>query len=175
MRNLIALCGQAGSGKSTCAAKMSNYYGYTPVKFAGPLKDMLRSLGLSEKQIEGELKEVSCELLGGHTPRYAMQTLGTEWGRQLISTSLWVSAWKKRVEQIIRLGGKVVVDDCRFDNELLAVRALGGIAIRIERPGLKSIGAHVSESAISDLDMPVVKNDGDVFTLLERVIDAAGE
>lgn len=174
MNNLIALCGQAGSGKSTCATELATYYGYTLVKFAGPLKDMLRTLGLTERQIEGDQKELPCSFLGGHTPRYAMQTLGTEWGRDLIYRNLWVNAWTKRVEQIMRLGGRVVVDDCRFDNELLAVRTLGGIAVRIDRPGAQSIGKHISEFSISDLDMPVVKNDGDVFTLLERVIDAAG-
>ena len=42
---------------------------------------MLYQLGLGEAHIEGALKEVPCELLGGKTPRYAMQTLGTEWGR----------------------------------------------------------------------------------------------
>jgi hypothetical protein len=78
---LIALTGYAGSGKSTLADILACEHGFTVVKFAGPLKAMLRALGLDEREIEGDLKEQPCQLLAGHTPRRAMQTLGTEWGR----------------------------------------------------------------------------------------------
>lgn len=173
--NLIALCGPAQSGKSTCADELATYYGYTVVKFAGPLKDMLRSLGLNEQQIEGNQKEKQSDLLCGHSPRYAMQTLGTEWGRNLIGRDLWVNAWTARTSQIIRLGGRVVVDDCRFDNELKAVRELGGKAVKLWRPGVEAVNGHVSESSLDDADIPVVPNIGDQFMLVESVINAVSE
>lgn len=173
--NLIALCGPAQSGKSTCADELATYYGYTLVKFAGPLKDMLRSLGLTEAQIEGNQKEIPCTFLNGKSPRQAMQTLGTEWGRDLIGRDLWVNAWTARCNQIIRLGGRVVVDDCRFDNELQAIRALGGKAVKLWRPGIEAVNGHISENALNDHDLPVVPNIGDTFMLVESVINAVSE
>jgi len=42
----------------------------------------------------------------------------------------------------------VVLDDCRFDNEAAMIHGLGGVVIRIERPGCTRMG-HLSENAIS--------------------------
>lgn len=149
---LIALVGLAGSGKSTAAQHLTTNHGYRVEKLAGPLKGMLRALGLTESHIEGELKEVPCDLLGGRTPRYAMQTLGTEWGRDLIHPSLWVNAWMDRARN-----GLVVTDDCRFENEAEAVRRLGGIIVRVVRPSHGNGAGHASESGqariVADLDI----------------------
>ena len=38
------MTGRAGAGKSTVAAAMAQRFGYKRTRFAGPLKNMLRSL-----------------------------------------------------------------------------------------------------------------------------------
>jgi energy-coupling factor transporter ATP-binding protein EcfA2 len=162
--NLIALCGLAGSGKSTLANILIEEHDFHRVKFAGPLKSMLITLGLTHEHVEGKLKEVPCDLLGGKTPRYAMQTLGTEWGRDLITPSLWTKAWKQKVQDYLDRGFKVVVDDCRFPNELRAVNELGGISIMIERPGIASVESHISEQHALETDVVLV-NDGTIGQL----------
>ena len=86
---LIAFCGYMGSGKSFAADYLIEKYGYTRVKFAGPLKDMLHTMGLTEEEIEGGDKDKPSDLLCGRTPRWAMQSLGTEWGRECIGENLW--------------------------------------------------------------------------------------
>lgn len=131
---LIALSGLAGAGKSTAAKHLREVHGFTLVKFAGPLKRMLRSIGLSEKEIEGKEKEVPSWLLCGKTPRHAMQTLGTEWGRNLIGQNFWSNLWEFTTCEILAEGGKVVVDDCRFPNEAEIVRKLGGKIVIIQGP-----------------------------------------
>src|SRR3974390_129308 len=131
MRRIIGLTGKLKSGKSE-AAKILCARGFTRVRFAGTLKAMMYCLGLNEDQIEGNLKETPCDLLCGKTPRYAMQTIGTEWGRDTIGRSLWVNAWKHAVSKQ-RDFIPVVADDVRFDNEVEAVRSLGGIVVRIQR------------------------------------------
>lgn len=144
-RTVIAFTGLAGSGKSTVAEHLTRHHGFTRVRFAGPLKEMMRALGLTEAEIEGDRKEVPCELLGGRTPRYAMQTIGTEWGRNIIARDLWIRAWRAAVDKL-PAGASVVVDDCRFPNEADAVRALGGVLVRIVRPGAGAGAAgHISE------------------------------
>jgi len=120
--------------------------GFTRTRFAGPLKDMIRSLGLTDREIDGDLKEEPCALLGGVTPRRAMQTLGTEWGRDLIHPEIWTVIWQERVRRLLAEGKWVVVDDCRFPNEAVAIKALGGFVIRIRTSVSDSpVSGHISE------------------------------
>lgn len=169
---VIALTGLAGSGKSTASKYLVEKHGYQLVKFAGPLKDMLRAIGLSEAQIEGGLKEEPCEWLQGATPRHAMQTLGTQWGRACIGPSFWIELWVRRVNQIVAEGGRVVVDDCRFPNEADEVRKLGGVVWRlVGRGGIA--GSHESESGCGRPDMDI-HNTG-VISDLHRQLDVGLE
>ncbi len=166
---VIALTGLAGSGKSTASKYLVEKHGYQLVKFAGPLKDMLRAIGLSEEQIEGSLKEEPCEWLQGATPRHAMQTLGTQWGRDCIGPSFWIELWVRRVNQIIAAGGHVVVDDCRFPNEANEARKLGGVVWRlVGRGGIA--GSHESEAGCGRPDMEI-HNTGDIGSLHYQIDD----
>lgn len=143
-RTIIAFTGLAGSGKSTVAQYLVERHGFQRVRFAGPLKGMMAALGCTQEQIDGSEKETPCSLLGGKTPRHAMQTLGTEWGRDLITSDLWIRAWQAAVAKV-PAGVPIVVDDCRFPNEGEAVRAAGGVIVRIERPGAGTTSVHSSE------------------------------
>lgn len=162
--NVIALSGLAGSGKSTVADHFISKYGFSRVKFAGPLKDMCRAVGMTDQHIEGTLKEVPCTFLQGKTPRYFQQMLGTEFGRELIGQGFWTCLWAKTANDILNAGGKVIVDDCRFENEAETVRLLGGTVIKIEgRGGIA--GAHASEAGV-DADI-VMHNTGSIRDLLD--------
>jgi hypothetical protein len=143
---IIGLTGYAGSGKTTAAKHLAEAHGFLQVKFAGPLKAMVRCLGLGDAEIEGNLKESPSAILGGRTPRHAMQTLGSEWGRDLIHPNLWVNAAMAVVDDVLDHGGRVVIDDLRFQNEAEAIKSRGGIIIRIERPGVGPVNGHESES-----------------------------
>ena len=148
---VVGLCGTAGSGKSTAAQFLVDKYGYTRVRFAGPLKAMARAVGLNDRQIEGDLKEVPSDLLCGRTPRYFMQRLGTELGRDLIGEEFWVNLWAKAANDILANGGRVVADDCRFENEVTTLRSLGGkVGLLRGRGGLAQ--AHSSEAYTPDPD-----------------------
>ena len=166
---LVVLTGSAGSGKSTVASALAAMYGARVVKFASPLKAMLRAIGLADAHIEGELKEKPCDLLGGQTPRHAMQTLGTEWGRGLISNDIWVEAWTREVLGVLAEGSCVIVDDCRFENELDAALSMGGYVLRLERDGAGA-GNHASESGLACIDMPVIDNNRPLAVVIEDVL-----
>ena len=167
---VVALIGFAHCGKSTVAGMLADM-GYTRLKFAAPLKDMLRSIGLTDYEIEGAGKERPCALLAGRTPRHAMVTLGTEWGRDLISPEFWTGIAAKRARDVLAAGGRVVFDDCRFENEGAVVRALGGEVWRVVRPGHEPAGAlHPSEAVQLGMyaDRMIV-NVGPMETLREAV------
>jgi hypothetical protein len=144
---LIGVSGLAGSGKSEVSAVLTSEFGFGRVKFADPLKNMIRTLlrGAGhidedvERMVEGDLKEVEIPELGV-SPRLLMVTLGTEWGRDAVRPDLWIRLWKAAAE----MHERVVVDDVRFPNEVDAIRELGGVIWRVERPGLVA-ASHVSE------------------------------
>ena len=153
---LIAFCGYMGSGKTYAADYLVERYGYTRVKFAGPLKNMLRTMGLTDEHIEGDLKDKPCDLLEGRTPRWAMQSLGTEWGRDLISPNLWGNLWEKEVQELMSAGKPVVVDDCRFDNEVARVKRLKGLVCLLTSPTSEQDAHHPSEALPSEPDITMV-------------------
>lgn len=162
---LIAFTGPAGCGKST-AAQVLMGKGWQRVKFASILKDMCRAMGMTEEMIEGYDKEKPQAVFGGQTPRFIMQTLGTEWGRKTISPDLWVSITKAEIQRQLDVGHNVVVDDCRFDNEADCIRFLGGVVVSIDGRGGIS-GAHESESGVtSDY---VIDNNGTLEDLEDEV------
>jgi hypothetical protein len=142
-RILIGFTGRIGAGKSTAARALYNR-GFTRVRFAGPLKAMMACLGLSEEEVDGSLKEEPRDLLCGKTPRYAMQTIGTEWGRQMIGDDIWIRAFKRTVESY-GLHIPLVCDDVRFQNEANAIRELGGVVVRVTRGDRVADGIHASE------------------------------
>ena len=53
---------------------------------------------------------------------------------------------------VVKANNDIVTDDLRFPNEEAAVRALGGLVVKIYRPGFHG-SAHISESGI-DLIRP---------------------
>jgi len=167
---VVALYGLAKSGKSTIADYLVKEYGYQRLKFADPLKDMLRAIGLTYAEIEGDRKEDSCNLLAGKSPRFAMQTLGTEWGRNLISPTIWVDIWELRATNSLSKGVPVIADDCRFPNELEVVNRLGGKSIHVIRPGIAPVNNHISEQVKLTTDA-VVTNETSVGDLISSTIN----
>lgn len=170
-RTIIGFTGKMGCGKSTAAIELVNN-GFCLRKFAGTLKAMMFTLGLTLEHIEGNLKELPCELLGGKTPRHAMQTIGTDWGRDMISPTLWIDVWKHHVNNL-PFNRHVVVDDVRFDNEADAIRDMGGTVIRIGRPGLTIASSHASEHMDFGVDATIY-NDGSIEDFLSEIRGLAG-
>jgi hypothetical protein len=167
-RLIIGVVGPAGSGKSAVAKHLVTKYGFFRMRFAENLKAMLKvGLGLSDEQIDGDLKMVPLPEFGGCTPRHIMQTLGTDWGRRLIHSDVWVSAWRKKLPGT----GLVVVDDVRFPNEAAAIKSEGGFLWRIDRPGIEAMAHdHPSERFQAQIatDITLV-NETNLFDLMLKV------
>lgn len=163
---LIAFTGLATSGKTSAVSALHAHR----IAFADPLKEMVRILTASSD------KESRPPELCGKSVREALQSLGTDWGRNMIGENIWIEAARKRIsaalaKQVASSGEVIVIDDCRFDNEAELIKSLGGIIIRIERPGLVKM-SHASEAGISDqLVDHTIRNDGDLPHFLDKVRD----
>lgn len=149
--NLIGLTSATpGCGKSTSALWLMSH-GYQVLPMAGTLKAMaavlLQDLGapISNPHSDGidwiqEHKDTWLSELQpamgypDSTVRWVLQSLGTDWGRNLINPSLWIEVWRAKARRLLDQGQKLVCDDVRFRNEAQLIRSLGGVIWRIERP-----------------------------------------
>lgn len=148
--SVIGFCGPLQSGKTSAShIVISHHPGYSAVSFAQPMRNMLHALGVSYEDMQLR-KGVALPALCGNTPRYALQTLGTQWGRDLIGEDIWVNAARHLICQHLDNGHRVVLDDVRFDNEAQMIRELGGGVVRIARPGYEYDPRHASEAGVSE-------------------------
>ena len=171
MKKLIALSGVASSGKTTVAKELTKF-GYTRSKFSQILKNMLLQIpGVTEEMTEGNQKELPQNIFGGKSPREVMQTLGTEWGRELVTNTIWLDSWQRSIGGLTN----VVVEDLRFPNEAALVRKLGGEIWSIRRKGYENHG-HSSETEMVEIKPDIViHNDGDINGLHHMLKSVLGE
>ena len=165
----IAFVGYKGCGKTTACTHLKHKYGMAPMSFSAPLKDMLRVIGVPESSLSGtqEQKESPLSEFSGVSGRKMMQTLGTEWGRNLVYSNIWVDLFIKNSENLPK---SQVVDDARFPNEIEALRKSGFYIVRVSRSELSSNDAHESEKHVSRIvpDEELV-NDSSLVSFLENV------
>lgn len=140
---IIGLTGKARSGKDTAAEYLAQY-GFEHYWFSKPMKDACASIfGWGDEHLYGDLKEVT-DIRFGCSPRQALQTLGTEWGRDCIGEDLWIDIAKQKMLN----AESIVISDVRFDNEARAIRDMGGVVVEIIRDDAQSVNAHSSEQGI---------------------------
>lgn len=177
MKQVFAFTGLKGSGKDTAAKYIldGKFDDSVLIKFADPLKNMIRTLlteaGFNPDQIEdmveGNLKEMPIMEFGGRSCRYLMQTLGTEWGREKVCDSLWIDITLNKIANSPK--PIIVVTDLRFANELEAMRSVDAIIHRIERGTVVDKDMHPSETFVMEMDVPVIKNDGTIEDLHNKI------
>jgi len=81
----------------------------------------------------------------------------------------------RKIEDAERQRVPVVVTDVRIPNEVQMLRHVGACLIWIDRPGVKPVNDHTSETGVGSEDADaVVVNDAGFFTLHQRIRQAAG-
>ena len=155
--SIIAFAGRKQSGKSTLCTQVVNFiYDLEQLEdqaaiynFADPLKNVCMDiLGLSFDQCYGTDDQknelVNCYKDGNQmTARQVLQTVGTEFFRS-IQHNVWADATIRRIQQDNPL--VALIGDCRFPNEVEAVKRAGGTVIKLTRNLYNS--DHASETAL---------------------------
>ena len=140
---LVGITGLIGSGKDTAADYLCTFHGFKRMSFASSLKDAVAAVfGWDRAMLEGSTKASrewreqidqwwSTRLDIPHlTPRWVLQQWGTEVCRSGFHNDIWVSS----VENKLRNNkDDIVITDCRFPNEVTAIKDANGLAIRIHR------------------------------------------
>ncbi|MGA5019279.1 hypothetical protein ACPCAA_17905 [Streptomyces griseoincarnatus] len=178
---LVGLAGAARSGKDAAAHPLLDM-GWTRRAFADKVRDMLYALNpvLDEPEYADDFTTLRYEVdsYGWETVkelypevRSYLQRLGTEGGRELLGEDVWVDALFRDFET----WGPTVITDVRFPNEADAIRARGGLVLKVVRPGQKLIteSSHYSERALDGYGFDeVILNDGPLRELYESVLRA---
>lgn len=212
---IIGISGLAGSGKDTAADFLVKDHGFAKLSFADPMKRFCREVfDFTEEQLWGPssarnapdpryLRRRITNEFGDHlhdeylTPRHALQTLGTEWGRDCFP-SIWVDYAIRMARMLEKSKGGVdytaqqgafkaarpalsgvAIADCRFRNEISTIQKVGGKVIRIARPeaGLGGpAGLHPSEKEMAEIpddafDL-VIENTGTLERYRAQVAEA---
>ena len=148
---LIGFAGKRTAGKTTAAQILIHEFGFAQAKFAFALKEGIRTAyGLTPEQTDGKLKEAETDLLGGETPRTAMEWFGEE-SRKLFGEDIWVKRWFALNAHAVKRGDHFVFDDVRNEVEASAIRAAGGKVIRIYNPQADALEMLPSEAGLNEI------------------------
>lgn len=139
---IIGVCGFIGSGKDTIADYLVNIHQYRRESFANTLKDAIACIFSWDRELlDGRTRQSRewreqrdewwSERLGMDiTPRWILQYWGTEVCRQGFHDDIWVASLENKLRKTT---DDIVISDCRFPNEIRAIKQAGGLVVRVKR------------------------------------------
>ena len=140
---IIGVCGFIGSGKDTVADYLVNLHHFRRESFANTLKDAVSAVfGWDRTMLEGRTKQArewreqvdpwwAQRLDITHlTPRWILQNWGTEVCRKNFHDDIWIASLENKLRAST---DDIVISDCRFPNEIAAIKKAGGRVVRVVR------------------------------------------
>lgn len=173
---LIGITGKIGSGKTTAANYLVNYWEFQEYIMAEPIKQIGSIFGFSHSQLYGtQNQKLEIHPHWGISGREFLQKIGTDMFRQRlpevlpdmkIDRSVWCDIFSLKYNPQIH----TVVSDVRFLDEAETIKDLGGFIIRIVRGVNQSLDSHISEieqdEIVNDF---TIYNNGDVKSLYKSI------
>ena len=140
---IIGICGFIGSCKDTVADYLTNLHEFRRESFANSLKDSVAHVfGWDRTMLEGRTKQARewreqldvwwADRLNMPelTPRWVLQHWGTEVCRQGFHDDIWIASLENKLRNS---QDDIVISDCRFPNEIAAIRRAAGLVVRVVR------------------------------------------
>lgn len=155
---IIGIAGKARAGKTTIANYIRDNYGFTTINFADPIKRGLEAmLDLTPKTLD-ELK-ISGDPIIPDTNinvRKLLQTLGTEWGREIVDENFWTELAGneiKKLENQFFPQNDIVIGDVRFVSEFKWIQERYGVVIFVNRERKIPFLDHENHKSETELDL----------------------
>lgn len=180
-RQLFGIVGPKRSGKDSVADVLVNNFFFQKNAFADFLKEGCgKMFMLDHDQLYGDHKE-TVDPRWNVTPRAILQVVGTDLFRNMLQEklpdinlgeekTLWCRAMRLFLEECSSLQS-VVIPDVRFQDEADMIKRMGGVLIRVRRPGLGCKDQHMSEQEQANIQVDVtVENDGELSDLRHKVV-----
>ncbi|MGE0701284.1 MAG: hypothetical protein AB7O57_19470 [Hyphomicrobiaceae bacterium] len=165
---IIALAGQADSGKALISRFLQERFDFERMRFSdAPIRMLNAAFGLDEDDFVREAKHRVLPSIADRTPKYLLKSLAYDWGRRMVCHDVWSILWLERAGR--RDGARIVADDLRFVDEQEAVRLLQGQVWLIERPSLSSVDAQTEKSLRKLTPDVVIHNTSSLPALLFQV------
>lgn len=166
---VIGVAGKARSGKDTVTEFILAAIGGYQYSFVEPIRRMLNAgFGIDMHDPYWQKHKEDPIPILGKSPRQLMQTLGTEWGRELVHENVWLIL---AMQTLQKRGPGMVISDIRFENEAAWVRSVGGSVLHLERPNAQQVNPHASEAGIiRHHDDLVIVNNGTLEELQAKVM-----
>lgn len=169
------------SGKSTVTAYIRHLLSaegqpVVHLKLAGPLKDPLYKMGLTELHVEGDGKETPLSILGERSPRQFMIDLYKE--RAAADGPDWLATYaRQRIDAALARGAVVVIDDVRTAADYRMLRSYDDAEVwRIDRPNVVLAGGTDNIEGMLERHNfdRYIQNNSTLEILRLRVSDALG-
>jgi hypothetical protein len=177
---IIGLTGKAGVGKDTVADYLVKNHGFRKYSLAGPLKEMLKVIGVECDN--RETKELPHPIFGVF-PRRMAQTLGTEWMRNCVAADGWLRLADQFIADFRTFSADdknapevqgIVFSDVRFENEAEFIRPRGTL-VHVMR-NTEAVAAHSSEAGVEFKDCDrCLLNDKTIEVTFRRLEDIMGD
>lgn len=109
--------------------------------------------GFSNYQLYAEGKD-EVDPFWGFSPRFVFSRFGTEVMHTLFGKDVWVKTVLRRASQDPP-GTHLLIGDVRFPAEVEIVKEMGGLLVRVDRPGLvknPTDDTHSSETSLDSFD-----------------------
>lgn len=171
---IIGMMGFSQSGKDT-AAELLAKDGFERRAFADAIRTVVYKINPllnGDIRLQEVVDGLGWDVAKVNIPevRRLLQVTGLEALRETVDEFIWIDAVFDKLESFT----DYVITDVRFDNEIEAVEAAGGVLVWVQREGVQPVNSHASDNIVGRDDADIIlHNPGNIEGYAKNVSQLA--